>query len=373
MLEVVSNWNPNNINPPISYVYNESLQLFDYEDSREMQMAQLYRKKGVPFKLFNVPEFQHVSELWTDEYLIENLNKTPDRNYVEKSKNNHFLFWEKKGFKSFANYVPPTTMVDKMDFEEWLRIAKKAQIKKISPKKPHFYFTTDTEFGDKKEHFIAKDLQLFSSKTSNFFVKNSHAGGGIQCRFGMRGVVSESHFNSEENMIAMMRGTKRYILNPPSACGRLGIINDPKHPSFGHSVFDWSDIEQIKGLHFDKVNTIETIVRQGEVLYLPAFWFHYMESLDYSIQCRHRSGYAENMEGYEEIAKCMRWNLDKRPTLMDSLSKIRNVVDKKKIFGYAKKSDTVTEDEKLLMINYGKKRLMEFEQGKAAAKTMSDV
>jgi hypothetical protein len=35
---------------------------------------------------------------------------------------------------------------------------------------------------------------------------------------------------------------------------------------------------------FSQVDALDTIVSAGEVLYIPSFWFHYVISLDYSIQ-----------------------------------------------------------------------------------------
>jgi len=106
-------------------------------------------------------------------------------------------------------------------------------------------------------------------------------------------------------MIALLRGHKRYILNPPAECPKLGILSAIKHPSYRHSVFDWSDPAQAEAQHFDRVAAIDTVVRQGEVLYLPSYWFHYVISLDFSIQCNSRSGTPPNKEGEAEINSCM--------------------------------------------------------------------
>ena len=64
---------------------------------------------------------------------------------------------------------------------------------------------------------------------------------GIQCRFGARGIIAESHFDHGKNFVLMLRGRKRYLLNPPEACPYLGIIKDRQHPSFRHSEVDWAD------------------------------------------------------------------------------------------------------------------------------------
>lgn len=103
-------------------------------------------------------------------------------------------------------------------------------------------------------------------------------------------------------------GEKRYIINPPSACDRLGIIADTRHPSYRHSVIDWSDIGQAESSGFDKVPAIDTVIRTGEVLYIPSYWFHYIISLKYSIQCNSRSGSPPHQNGFDHIKRCMRFN-----------------------------------------------------------------
>ena len=45
--------------------------------------------------------------------------------------------------------------------------------------------------------------------------------------------------------------------------------------------------------------------RARQVLYIPSFWFHYIVSLKYSIQCNTRSGTPPNEEGKVEIEQCL--------------------------------------------------------------------
>jgi hypothetical protein len=103
----------------------------------------------------------------------------------------------------------------------------------------------------------------------------------------------------------MIKGTKRYILTPPETCKQLALISDTKHPSFRHSVIDWSDAVQAAASGFSNVKAIDTILRTGEVLYIPSFWIHYIISLDTSIQCNSRSGFPPSMIGKDFIDDCM--------------------------------------------------------------------
>jgi Cupin-like domain len=192
-----------------------------------------------------------------------------------------------------------------MSFKKWLETANAADLIKLANSTEHFYFMSNAQAGDRGNTFIARDLSLFSTPTNNFFITNTKANKGIQCRFGMRGIIAEAHYDSGRNMVAMLKGSKRYILTPPRSCSKLGIISDINHPSYRHSVIDWSDLSQAKGSDFDAVEAIDTIVQTGEILYIPSYWFHYIVSLEYSIQCNSRSGSPPQGQGQAEIEKCM--------------------------------------------------------------------
>jgi hypothetical protein len=113
--------------------------------------------------------------------------------------------------------------------------------------------------------------------------------------------------------VAILKGRKRYILNPPKACRTLGVNVDSKHPSFRHSMVDWSDLGAAKKYRFDIAESVETIVNAGEVLYIPSFWFHYVISLEYNVQCNSRSGAPENGIGEDVIKMCVRKGSNYKP------------------------------------------------------------
>ena len=61
-----------------------------------------------------------------------------------------------------------------------------------------------------------------------------------------------------------------------------------------------------------KANVIDTVLKAGEVLYVPSHWFHYIISLQKSAQCNTRSGRyrgsSEHFGGFDEVQKCMKGN-----------------------------------------------------------------
>jgi hypothetical protein len=214
------------------------------------------------------------------------------------------MYWNGNRHRGIGDYKPPTDIIS-MKFPEWLKIAQGADNLKLNNASTHYYFMTGATASDNGRTFLSRDLPMFSTKINNFFISDVASNKGIQCRFGMRGIIAEAHYDSGRNMVAMLKGAKRYILNPPKECKKLGIISDLKHPSYRHSVIDWSDISQATSRGFASVDAIDTIVREGEVLYIPSYWFHYIVSLKYSIQCNSRSGSPPNGEGREFIDDCL--------------------------------------------------------------------
>jgi len=117
----------------------------------------------------------------------------------------------------------------------------------------------------------------------------------------MKGVIAEAHNDGGRNMVAMLKGAKRYILAPPHACPSLSIVKEKAHPEYRHSLTDWSDPREALQEGFGQVDAIDTILHEGEVLYIPSYWFHYIASLDYSIQCNTRSGPPPDGQGEDVI------------------------------------------------------------------------
>ena len=303
LLDVIKAWNPDDPEPPSPF--RESLQHFNFSNPDEMDAALKFRDAELPFKVFNVPEFDSVVDKWTDDYLILQYRNSIESRRVEKSKSNHFMYWNANQRLQIKNYKPPTEIVSNMQFETWLHMALHADTVKVKNETVHYYFMSNALPGVKKSSFISRDLPLFSSLENNFFISNVVANKGIQCRFGMRGVIAEAHYDSGRNMVAMLKGAKRYILNPPHESKKLGLITEQRHPSYRHSSIDWSDVSQATSNGFANVNAIDTIVRQGEVLYIPSYWFHYIVSLNYSVQCNSRSGSPPKREGQDHIEQCL--------------------------------------------------------------------
>jgi ribosomal protein L16 Arg81 hydroxylase len=135
-------------------------------------------------------------------------------------------------------------------------------------------------------------LTFFQPKESLYIVE-PNAQKGIHCRFGMKGVIAENHFDGSRNMIVVLGGERRYILAHPNQCPKLSLY--PKgHPSARHSAVDWSDPDLKSFPEFASAKANEVVLLPGDVLYLPTNWFHYIVSLSLNYQCNTRSGISQD-------------------------------------------------------------------------------
>ena len=299
LLNFLEKWNPLNTTIPI--LRTDSLALLNFSDPIERNKAFGYREQGLPFKVVGVPYLRIAKEKWSEYYV--NREIIGKAYVVEHSNSPHYLYWEIIGRNVSKDYVPPTDVVQ-MSFSEWLSLAKLAdnnpefktyRFEKTNVSGFFYLHINSLRTSGKQRHFISRDLPFFSTRRENLFISDISSNKGIECRFGMRGVIAEPHCDTSRNMVAMIRGRKRIILAPPSSCSYLRIISDISHPSFRQSSLDWSDLQQAKQNSFHRVQAIETVVEAGEVLYIPPLWFHYIISLEYTIQCNSFSLRAANV------------------------------------------------------------------------------
>jgi len=293
-MTITANWNPDDPNPPAK-VY-DTLCHFNYEDLADRAIAERFRETEVPFVVYNVPSVDDTVNKWTWKYLKQHMSSSSQK--VETSnagegKENHFMYhansWKYKEHN--PGYSEPTTIED-MNFAQWIEKAKTGEpdatatplSEEENKHKQHWYMMTVST----KDPFIYRDLELFHREKS-FFIVEPASYRGIHCRFGMRGIVAEAHFDGGRNMIAMLKGAKRYVLMHPNQCKSLYLL--PKsHPSGRHSQVDWSDPDFEKHPLFKEAQATETILKEGQVLYVPTHWIHYIQSLGMSVQCNCRSG-----------------------------------------------------------------------------------
>lgn len=313
-------------------IIEETLFSFNFSDPQQLQLAQLLRDSELPFKLYDIPEIDAATVKWSDDEYVA--GQFGDGKYVwsqkfrhhapyasgmaQESTNNYFAFFVPKFWNVESMGLPPTRNND-WGYAQWARHARYADAVALNASQPHFYWQAGVPPEERYEKesertFISRDLPSFSSTTANFLQFQPESQKGIQCRFGERGVVAATHFDGGRNMVAMVVGAKRYILSPPNQCSKLGIFTDKRSPIYRHSLLNFGHLNFMKREDDDAENNyyhmseierkwleragsalaLETVLKQGEVLYIPSHWFHYIVSLQKSAQCNVRSGIEVN-------------------------------------------------------------------------------
>lgn len=264
-----------------------------------MQSALNYRSAEVPFVVYNVPDLDEVVRKWSDLDYIH--NKLGNKLYrTETSETNHFMYW-RGGASSFfrgpdgSKWKPPTKIIS-TTFRNWLELAVKGQNQSLEYR-THQYFRVSSDTGNE---WLFNELPFFQPKESLFMVEPSEQR-GIHCRFGMRSVIAEAHFDGSRNMVAMIGGMRRWILTHPNQCSDMYMLPH-NHPSGRHSSVDWSQPDYEKYPNFAKVKSNEVILQPGDFLYVPTDWIHYIVSLNVNYQCNTRSGKSNEFD--KDIRRC---------------------------------------------------------------------
>ena len=100
---------------------------------------------------------------------------------------------------------------------------------------------------------------------------------------GPRGAVTTLHFDSTHNLFVQISGAKKVILIPP---GQSGFLYYPCR-DFGLNLhFSPVEVERpdlARHPRFARATALELTVEPGEMLYIPATWWHYLRALEPSI------------------------------------------------------------------------------------------
>lgn len=335
--KLLKKWPQNEFEKPPSPIV-ERLQHFDFTDLEQLDMAKRYRDLEFPFKLTNVPELIAANAKWTDDYLTFHFDRNrkvkgaggwlrgggddtiakglehkyghipPSDGHCQESTDSFFAFFTPRNWNVKTMGETPTKDTD-FTYAKWAKHARYADSVGLESTEPHYYWQSgalphERYGGEEQKTMISVDLPSFSDPNPNFISFNPAESKGIQCRFGERGVTAATHYDGGRNMIGMISGAKRYILAPPLECPKLGIVTEKKHPTFRHSLLNFDhinilDSEESKTMPQSEREwlelsrnsmAIDTVLKAGEMLYIPSHWFHYIVSLQKSAQCNVRSG-----------------------------------------------------------------------------------
>jgi len=292
--EVLDNWPPDDT-VPRKLIY-QGLCVFDFETQHLRALS--YRMAEVPFVVRDDPRVLRTTERWNQQGYLEQMIGVNDHR-AEFSHSNHFMYWAAGGRKQQRrrpkDWKPPTEMIE-MSYPDWLSHANITDESQLTPNVDHWYFRLigcgyhrEGRCDKNPSEYLFDELPFFQPKQNDLYMAEPDEQKGIHCRFGMKGVIAENHFDGTRNMVAIMGGERRYILSHPDQCENLCLY--PKgHPSGRHSAVDWAHPDWDEFRHFRDARVNEVVLQAGDVLYLPTAWFHYIISLNLNFQCNTRSG-----------------------------------------------------------------------------------
>jgi len=99
--------------------------------------------------------------------------------------------------------------------------------------------------------------------------------------YGSKGNITKLHYDDANNFLVQVVGRKKLILFYPEQYSCLYPTNDSNMPHVSKVNIFNPDLDQYP--LFKHAVAEEIILNPGEVLYLPTFWWHQVESLDIAI------------------------------------------------------------------------------------------
>jgi len=127
-------------------------------------------------------------------------------------------------------------------------------------------------------HVRIKDLPktLVAELSPLQFIDVTHAQTTLW--LGANGTIAHTHYDMGPNFHVMLDGTKRFHLSPPSSHSSL-FLYPYNHAKRRRSQVQYAKVDAQKFEDFGRVPTYIVDLQPGQVLYIPSFWFHRVESL----------------------------------------------------------------------------------------------
>ena len=103
---------------------------------------------------------------------------------------------------------------------------------------------------------------------------------------GYQGVSATAHYDVHNNQYIQLYGKKRFLLASPAAAKSLYLFpaGHPSHRQSQIQDLDHYDPGMFPLLHGDQNLTFyEVVLSPGDMLYFPAFWFHFVSAVKSSV------------------------------------------------------------------------------------------
>uniref|UniRef100_A0A6P7F307 Hypoxia-inducible factor 1-alpha inhibitor n=1 Tax=Diabrotica virgifera virgifera TaxID=50390 RepID=A0A6P7F307_DIAVI len=233
-------------------------------------------KKNQPVVITDSNLVKSAVEKWNLDYLEQNLGKSGHTVFV--SNDHRFKYFDEKKIHNQKNnpkgieFDPPTRRVQ-MKVSEFMR---KIRNWKEGDDRLYLQQSLNSTVGPNiVEDYLKFDWHFVVQK------KTTHGWGELTSNVlfvSQEGNVTPCHYDEQQNLFAQISGFKRCILFPPDQFECL-YPHPVYHPHDRQSMIDFEHPDYTKYPKFKNVKGCETILRPGDVLYIPICWWHHIESL----------------------------------------------------------------------------------------------
>lgn len=235
--------------------------------------AMEFIQQGLPVVLENCT-FHNSAKKWTISYLLENLQDKDHTAYF--SENRTFLYYSVDRIKgAFKDFNPPTKrmLLYFKNFSEIMEDLQKAD------NGSRAYFQSLLYLHDGISASMKEDIDSFNYTWLLQFVRRFDWGEDLTNMLfvGMPDVVTPAHFDILENLYVQIYGRKRIILFSPD-CFRSLYPYPVGHPHDRQTQVDFEKPDLNRFPRFSEIRGMEVALEPDEVLYIPTYWWHYIES-----------------------------------------------------------------------------------------------
>uniref|UniRef100_A0A7S4LKH8 JmjC domain-containing protein n=1 Tax=Eutreptiella gymnastica TaxID=73025 RepID=A0A7S4LKH8_9EUGL len=268
-------------------------------DRRTLAEAQAYIAQGKPVIITDA--FAHansrtspVAHKWTLEYLrrrifASNADPKPKFNVAADQQGRCCRYFESQGKAKQSGYpypFAPSTHLYRDTFDGFVKTVRKAA--RLDSKKARvIHYLHEIVMDSHGKAVVAggtappplvADLQAVKATLEPIASDQPFFGGFANAKLwmGQRGIVMPMHYDSTDNLYVMAWGRKRAIIGPPGQLDALYRYPNA-HPLVGSSQVNLSSADLEKYPNFQHAQLQEVIVGPGDILYLPAWWWHQFE------------------------------------------------------------------------------------------------
>ncbi|XP_060535117.1 hypoxia-inducible factor 1-alpha inhibitor-like [Cylas formicarius] len=169
------------------------------------------------------------------------------------------------------DFVPPTRRC-KMRIGEFVRRLREW---KKGDDRLYLQQAVNSSVGNVVKDFMKFDWEYLAGKQAK------HNWGPLSSNLlllSMEGNVTPCHYDEQQNFFGQVYGYKRCILFPPSDYECL-YPHPLYHPHDRQSMVDFDKPDYSRFPKFKKARGCEAVLEPGDILYIPIYWWHHVESL----------------------------------------------------------------------------------------------